>query len=188
MAEIATPGAATSAPREATDEGRRRRPRAAPGPIQVGLLVAAIGWILDQATKALAVEALVGGRVIDLPGPLFLRLTFNAGAAFSAPIPWWAFPIVTLLVVVLVARNLPRARDALEPIAWGLLLAGAFGNLTDRLVRVEPGGVGRGEVVDFIASTVWPTFNLADVAITVGFLLLLFAAVREGREERQGAP
>lgn len=147
--------------------------------VPVGLLVAAAGWILDQATKQAAVLALSDGSTVDVPGPLFLRLTYNPGAAFGLGVPWWVFPIVTAVFVVLVSRNLPRSSSALEPFAYGLLLAGALGNLTDRLLRPHPEGFARGEVVDFIASTFWPTFNVADVCITVGFLMVVIAAFRQ---------
>ncbi|MDP8960772.1 MAG: signal peptidase II [Actinomycetota bacterium] len=175
-----------------------RRPRAdltgrAPGgrrtpsldPMRIGLLVGAIGWVLDQATKAVVVHTLAIGETVPLPGPLFLQLTFNAGAAFGLPVPWWVFPIVAAVVVTLVVRNLPRAESLLDPFAYGLLLAGALGNVTDRLLRPNLAGFGRGEVVDFIASSFWPTFNLADIWITVGFVLLLAAAFRQERANRR---
>lgn len=153
-----------------------------PGPVQVGLLVAVTGWILDQATKALAVRTLSSGRVVGGSLPVHFQLTFNEGAAFGLPVPWWVFPIVTAVVVVLVVRNLPGSVSALEPFAYGLLLAGALGNMTDRLLRPDPDGIGRGEVVDFIASDVWPTFNVADVCISIGFILLLLATYLHERE------
>lgn len=155
------------------------------GPLTVGLLLAAAGWLLDQATKALAVRTLGPGEVVGGDLPVYLQLTFNEGAAFGLPVPWWVFPVVTLVVVVLVMRHLPNATSRAEPLAYGLLLAGALGNMTDRLLRHEQ--VGRGGVVDFIASDVWPTFNVADVCITVGFALLVVAAYRHERrtdEER----
>lgn len=159
-----------------------------PGPLPIATLIAAIGLILDQATKRLALDALARGTVVDLPGPLYLQLAFNPHAAFGIPAPWWVFPIVTLLLVVLVAYHLPRSQLLLEPFAYGLLVAGALGNMTDRLFRPHPDGVGRGEVVDFIASTFWPTFNVADICISIGFGLLVIAAivhyVREVAEER----
>lgn len=148
-----------------------------PGAVTVGVLVAAIGLLLDQATKALALAALVVGETVDLPGPLFLQLTFNPGAAFGIPAPWWLILVVTVAVIALVAVNLPRSSTAAEPFAYGLLAAGALGNVTDRLVRPHPDGLGRGEVVDFIASDFWPTFNVADVCISVGFGLLVVAAL-----------
>lgn len=154
------------------------------GPLHIGLLVAAIGWLLDQATKALAVRALADGRVVGASSPIHLQLTFNEGAAFGLPVPWWVFPIVTAVVIVLVVRNLPGSTSLLEPLAYGMLLAGALGNMSDRLLRPGVGGFARGEVVDFIASDVWPTFNIADVCISVGFVLLVVAAYLH---ERQGS-
>lgn len=151
------------------------------GPLTIGLLVAAAGLLADQATKALAVRNLHLGEVIEFPGPLYFSLTFNEGAAFGIPAPWWVFLVVTGLVFYLVVRNLPRAVSAVEPIAYGLLLAGALGNVTDRLLRPDPDGFARGEVVDFIASSFWPTFNIADVCITTGFLLLVVGAWRHER-------
>ncbi|MFN2556327.1 MAG: signal peptidase II [Nitriliruptorales bacterium] len=159
--------------------------RLTPDPLRVGLLVAAMGWILDQATKVIAVASLNLGERVQLPGPLFLQLTFNEGAAFGLPVPWWVFPIVAAIVVTLVVRNLPRTQSLLDPFAYGLLLAGAIGNVTDRLLRSSGAGIGRGEVVDFIASSFWPTFNLADVCITIGFVLLLVAAFRQERANRR---
>ncbi len=148
-----------------------------PSAAVIGTLVAAIGLLLDQATKALALEALVRGDSVDLPGPLFLQLTFNPGAAFGIPAPWWLILVVTVAVIGLVVVNLPRSTTTVEPFAYGLLAAGALGNVTDRLVRPHPDGPGRGEVVDFIASDFWPTFNVADICISVGFGLLVIAAL-----------
>lgn len=162
-----------------------RRPNAAVDPLRIGLLVTAIGWILDQGTKAVAVGTLTLGQTVPLPGPLYLQLTYNEGAAFGLPVPWWVFPIVTAVVATLVVRNLPRAESLLDPFAYGLLLAGALGNVTDRLIRSREVGFGRGEVVDFIASSFWPTFNIADVCITAGFGLMLIAAFRQERANRR---
>ncbi|MDP8932549.1 MAG: signal peptidase II [Actinomycetota bacterium] len=165
--------------------GGRERRTPSLDPLRIGLLVGAIGWVLDQATKAVVVNTLALGETVPLPGPLFLQLTFNEGAAFGLPVPWWVFPIVAAVVVTLVVRNLPRAESLLDPFAYGLLLAGALGNVTDRLLRPNLAGFGRGEVVDFIASSFWPTFNLADVFITVGFVLLLAAAFRQEQANRR---
>lgn len=163
--------------------GQRGRPSL--DPMRIGLLVAAIGWILDQSTKAVVVATLAVGEIMPLPGPLFLQLIYNEGAAFGLPVPWWVFPVVAAVVVTLVVRNLPRAETLLDPFAYGLLLAGALGNVTDRLVRPNTAGLGRGEVVDFIASSFWPTFNFADICITLGFVLLLVAAFRQERANRR---
>ena len=149
-----------------------------------GLLLAFACWILDQATKTLAVRTL-SARVIDLPGPFHLHLVHNDGAAFGLNFPWWSFLIVTVIVAAVVVRNLPRASGWLDASAYALLLAGALGNVTDRLLR--PPRFARGEVVDFIGSSVWPTFNIADVCITLGFILLVAGVfLAEHRERRRG--
>jgi signal peptidase II len=157
-----------------------------PGPVAIGMLVAAIGYVLDQATKHLAYVHLAGGEVIDLPGPFFLHLARNPGAAFGLGLPWWAFPIVTGVVVAFVMAYLPNATSAFETFAYGLLLAGALGNMTDRLVRPHPDGWGRGEVVDFIGVTFWPTFNVADICISLGFVFVVIAVLVHWQHERQG--
>ena len=144
--------------------------------VRVGLLAAAIAVVLDQATKALAVDVLAT-RVIQLPGPFHFDLTFNDGGAFGLPAPWWFFLGVTVVVVVVVGRALTRTLSFAHAAAYGLLLAGAVGNVVDRLTRAP--GFPRGHVVDFIASTFWPTFNLADVSITFGCLVLLVTLRRE---------
>lgn len=159
-----------------------------PSPVAVATLLAGIGWVADQATKVLAVEALGAGRRIELPGPLYLELAFNPGAAFGLPIPWWVILAITLVVLALVVRWVSHATTLLEPAALGLLAAGALGNATDRLLRPHPDGLGRGEVVDWIGSTFWPTFNVADVCITVGFGLFVVAAWRQVAEEEADGP
>ena len=58
-------------------------------------------------------------------------------------------------------------------VGLGLVLGGAVGNLADRLVRGH-----HGDVVDFVTLTHWPTFNVADSAITVGVVLLLVLQFR----------
>lgn len=156
-----------------------------PGPVGIGLIVAAIGYLLDQATKQLALVHLAGGDVIDLPGPFFLHLARNPGAAFGLGLPWWTFPIVTAVVVAFVLAYLPTSTSGFETLAYGLLAAGALGNMTDRLVRPHPDGVGRGEVIDFIGVTFWPTFNVADICITVGFLFVVVAVAIHWQRERR---
>lgn len=150
-----------------------------------GLLTAAIAFVLDQATKQLATLLLRPiGRRFELPGPFSLQLTFNEGGAFGLPAPSWFFLVVTVVVVVIVVRNLPRVTRLTPAVAYGLLLAGALGNAADRVFRTGGPDDPRffnGHVIDFIASGVWPTFNVADMAITSGFVLLLVWLYREER-------
>ena len=88
--------------------------------------------------------------------------TRNSGAAFSIGT---GYPVVldrVSIVVVVVVLGSAGGCAAVWAVALGLLLAGALGNLTDRLFRGP--GPFRGHVVDFLALPHWPVFNLADSA------------------------
>ena len=90
-----------------------------------------------------------------------------------------AISIVVVLVVVVASRSLPSTVSA---VGLGLVLGGALGNLTDRVVR----GAGlSGEVVDFIDFHVWPVFNVADSALVVGAAVLLVSGIRRDRAARR---
>ena len=158
--------------------------------VRVALLVTAIAVVLDQATKELAVRALARGRMMDLLGDGWgLQLTYNSGGAWGFGAPYWFFLVVTVVVIVIVVRNLPRAQTLPTATAYALLMAGALGNALDRIMRVGDPGDPRflhGHVVDFLAMELpfygaFPRFNLADVTITSGFVLLLLAMWHEER-------
>lgn len=135
------------------------------------ILVAA----LDQGARALAEATLTSGRHVELVGPLGLTLSHNRGVAFGLASGGGAALIaVTLAALALVLALF--ARDPARPGMWvaaGLLAGGALGNLADRLRT--------GSVTDYIDLNVlsWPPFNLADVAITVGVVLLALSYIRE---------
>ena len=154
---------------------------------RVGLGVAFAVVILDQLTKELAETLLDRGEFVPWIGDhIGWQLVYNPGAAFGIPAPWWLFLIVTVLVTVIVLRALPRTPDLLLASAYGLLLAGALGNVMDRLFRAgnpEGPAFGGGYVVDFVAWGSFPRFNLADSAITVGFVLLVLGLYREERRQ-----
>ena len=151
----------------------------------VGLVVAAVLIVVDQATKQLALVHLEPGRFVPwLHEAIGWQLVFNPGGAFGIGAPPWIFLVVTVIVVAVVARSLPRCQTVTSATAYGLLLAGAIGNVLDRLFR--PGGpdapaFGGGEVVDFVAWGTFPRFNVADSAITVGFVLLVLGLLLEER-------
>jgi len=127
----------------------------------------------DQGTKAFAVAALSDGHDVHLVGPFSLVLAYNRGVAFSlgssVGAPLIALAAVVVVVIVAFGRRLP---GRLGVASLGLVVGGALSNLGDRLFR--PAGV-----VDFLHSTFWPTFNLADSAIVVGCVLLALALLRE---------
>lgn len=134
----------------------------------LGLGVAAA----DQCAKFFALRALSNGPLRLLGSFVQLRLTWNAGGAFS--LFAGATPALTVFAIaaalgVFVAGA--RASDGWMVTALGLVLGGAMGNLTDRIVR--PPGPLRGHVVDYIDIGRWPVFNLADAAITVGVVILI---------------
>lgn len=146
---------------------------------------------LDVWTKRWALDALGGGRQIDLfSGLVPLTLAYNRGAAFGISIgndPRWFFVPVTALAMVLLALLFVQAheRDHVRTISLALVLSGAFGNLIDRL-RWERG------VVDFIGPIDlgfmnWPIFNVADMAISCGAVLLAISFWSEQRAHQAAA-
>ena len=177
-------------PASSTDQGSERGGAATlpphPHATPVGLGVAVVLVVLDQATKELVEALLTPGRFVPWLGDhIGWQLIYNPGGAFGLPLPHWVFLIVTVGVLVLVGRILPRASTLLAATAYGMLLAGAVGNVLDRLFR--PGGeaFGSGFVVDFVAWGSFPRFNVADSAITVGFVLLVLALWREEQAAAQ---
>lgn len=110
---------------------------------------------------------------------LWLRLTFNSGAAFSMG-PGLT-PFLTIAGVGLVGMLVVMTRDVTKKsaaVALGLLLGGAVGNLSDRLFRDHGGAV-----VDFVDFGWWPVFNVADTALACGAVLLVLTSLRT--EHRQ---
>ena len=140
----------------------------------------------DLATKAWVSASFAAGDVHVITPFLNLVLWHNSGAAFSflaGAGGWqrWFFIGVTLAVsAVLVAMLRRNGGNALLCAALALVLGGAAGNLWDRVTL--------GHVVDFIqlhaAGYYWPAFNVADSAITVGVVLILWDGFRDARADR----
>lgn len=129
----------------------------------------------DQITKWLAVRALSDGSVPVIPGVLQFRLVENPGGAFGFLEGAGSFlALAAVAATILIFLSLRGVEDPLEATALGLILGGAIGNLTDRLLRGE--GLADGRVVDFVDLGWWPVFNLADSAISVGAVLLVLGA------------
>lgn len=145
-----------------------------------GLVVAlaAVVIAVDHATKWWALQELPGNP-IDLLWTLRLRLVFNTGAAFGLGSRYAPVIALAALVVVLVLVRTARLLSTWPSVVGvGLVLGGALGNLADRLLR-EADGILGGAVVDFIDLQWWPVFNVADIAINLGAVVIIVASMRE---------
>jgi signal peptidase II len=164
---------------DADGAGAGAPPAATRQPVWPFALAAAI-VVADQATKAWAVHALADGPISVVGRTVELRLGRNTGSAFSlftgfTPI----LAIVAIGVAIVLARFARRSDDRWTVCALSLVLGGALGNLCDRLFRAP--GFLHGAVVDFVRLGWWPTFNVADSAITIGALLLVLFGFRTPR-------
>jgi signal peptidase II len=128
---------------------------------------------LDQLAKWWALEALTDGP-IHVGWTLYLRLTFNSGAAFSlGPGLTPVLKAVAVGLLVLLLTMTREVRTSPSAVAMGLLIGGALGNLTDRLLRDHGGAV-----IDFVDFGWWPVFNVADAALVCGAILLVLLELR----------
>lgn len=141
--------------------------------------------VVDQTTKHWAVTSLGPDREIDLFWTLRLNLAFNNGMAFGqgqgfGPV----IAVIATLVIVYLLVSLRTEASRMSTIGMGLLIGGAAGNLTDRLLRGDEGFL-RGAVVDFIDLQWFPIFNVADMAVNVGAGLLILNSILRARSERR---
>ncbi|MFB4197063.1 signal peptidase II [Streptomyces carpaticus] len=153
---------------------------AAPRRRRIGVLagVAGFAFVLDLLTKIAAVEWLEHQRSIEVIGD-WVRFSVirNGGAAFGVGEALTIFlTAVAATVVVVIIRLARKLYSTPWAIALGMLLGGAFGNLTDRLFRAP--GVFEGHVVDFISVQHFSVFNLADSAIVCGGILIVILSFR----------
>ena len=164
---------------EPPSDGRR--------PVPAGLRWSLVGGtalvvvLLDQLTKAWAVDRLSDGSVI----PAFWTLQFlyaeNKGMAFSkgagmGPV----IGMVAIGIAAVVAFSARKLRSPAALVLCGVVIGGALGNVVDRATRVQPGGrFMSGAVVDFIDLQWWPVFNVADMAVVCGGIALAVLLLRE---------
>jgi len=148
--------------------------------------LAAVVLLADVVSKRIAEQALQPVHVPhEIVGDVLrFTLTYNPGAAFSMSLgdySRWGFAFLATVVLVVLLRNLKTtdANDGWQASALGLVSGGAVGNLVDRL-RHEHG------VVDFIdvgmAGWRFWTFNVADMGVSVGAVMLIIAMLRSAPE------
>jgi signal peptidase II len=160
---------------EPSPSRRRLSPRA------LGLLgvVALVAYGLDQGSKYLITTNLSINETIPVLGEVLqFRYVTNPGAAFSLATGFtWVLSLVALGVIVFIVWFAPRIRSLAWATMFGLVLGGAFGNVTDRLFR--PPSFGTGHVVDFIQVWGFPAiFNVADIAVVSAMGLFLLLSLR----------
>jgi signal peptidase II len=142
---------------------------------RLAAVVAGLVVALDQAVKQLVVHSLERGEHRNVFFGIDLTYTRNKGVAFGALGDGGAL-VTALTVGALGLLALYFAMNAARRMLWlpvGLVAGGALGNLADR--------AREGSVIDFVDPMLWPAFNLADMAIVIGILGLLY--VIEGKRE-----
>jgi signal peptidase II len=156
------------------------------------VVVAAVVVILDQLTKSWIVIAYpLGSEREVVPGLFRIVHTRNRGIAFgllgsAGPLVQTALLLAVVVVIAVLVHQLRETgRDGIAGAGLALVLGGALGNLADRLLR--------GEVVDFLdfyarvggRERHWPSFNVADSAITVGVACVLLGEIIAARRAKR---
>lgn len=156
---------------ETTRRGRRLYPT--PGDIAVLALAAAI-VALDQVTKAIIEARIDPGEVWPSASwPVRIIHITNSGAAFGMLQDTGPLLVIASAIgvaIILAYLFTPGFIDPVVRVGLALMLGGATGNLIDRFAA--------GEVVDFIKFPEFPAFNVADSAITIGVIALLWGILR----------
>jgi signal peptidase II len=138
-------------------------------------LIIFLVFIVDLFTKYYAINNLILNHSVTINSFINLTLAFNYGAAFSFLNDaggWqrWFFIVFSIIVIFIIFYILKKDKES-EYIAFSFVLAGALGNLYDRVFY--------GYVIDFIEfhykNFYWPIFNIADTAISIGIILLLYS-------------
>jgi signal peptidase II len=142
-------------------------------------------FLADALTKTIAIRSLGFYKTFEyLGGFLRFDLTYNKGGVFGIMQGYQHFFLIVSIIVLAIMvfyyfyeKTMPQ----LFRIAMALIIGGAAGNIFDRLISGRPG------VVDFISLGVdgvyrWPTFNIADMVIIAGALLLVIVVYREDKK------
>ena len=144
-------------------------------------LISFIVFLLDFGTKFLALKNLVMHEPVAIFPCFNLYLTFNTGVSFSmfsaqSNTGVWVLIGLAGIISSLIIYFIQKEKEGLVRIGLALVLGGAIGNLWDR--------IRFGAVIDFLdfywGSHHWPAFNIADSAICIGAILILFQYIKKG--------
>lgn len=155
--------------------------------IRLGLPVAAAVIAFDQATKFwIVLDIMSPPRIIEVTSFFNIVMVWNRGASFglfSSSSPWTPVFLGTVAVVIsiVLGRWMYKAQSRWLAVSLGFVIGGALGNAIDRALY--------GAVADFLDFHAygyhWPAFNVADIAISVGVVMLLFDSLLEKRRNNR---
>ena len=135
----------------------------------------------DQVSKYVVVTEMVPGESLPIIGEFFhLTYVLNPGAAFGLfAHQRWFFVIIALVLIGAVIYFYPRLKREGAMLHYGTvaMAAGAIGNLIDR--------IRTGLVIDFFDFRVWPVFNVADIAIVLGVIAMIYAILFQSDERER---
>lgn len=146
--------------------------------MKAALTIVIAGVVADLASKAWALQVLVPHEPVAILPFLSVTLGFNPGVAFGLfPAQSWEGTAMMIglqsVIVAALIYMMVKATDRISPIAFGLVIAGAVGNIIDRYQD--------GLVTDFFdlhwAGSHWPAFNVADILICAGVVLIAFTSL-----------
>lgn len=147
--------------------------------------ITSIILMLDQFIKILVNKYLTLGSVVKII-PNFFSLIYlkNTGAAFSIlEDSTLLLVVMSVIIVIILDKYIKKTKEfsKLEEISLGLIMGGIFGNLIDRIIHHA--------VIDYLSFKFFgynfPVFNLADMAITIGVVLIIISLIMEEKEKRK---
>jgi len=137
-------------------------------------LPAVLVIIADQLIKAVIASSLSLGQSIKLLPFLSITRIHNKGIAFGLLRELqarWILVSIALLVCIILALQYSKMKDLREILLIGLIVGGALGNVIDRVFL--------GYVIDYVSISIWPAFNIADSAISISVVLLIFFSLKK---------
>ena len=147
------------------------------------LIILFVLTFLDFISKYFVKNTLILNQTLEINQFFDLVYVQNYGVSFgmlSGIVPYWILIIIGILVVILVIYLSLSSKKKLEKIAYFIIIIGAISNIFDRMLNTY--------VVDFIlihyGKYYWPAFNLADIYITIGIIVLIVSFFIKSEENK----